>query len=59
MVSSRTINRKRKIEILKGILGDIIDILLLSDKYRDWVNMKEYKDLADLVKSIKDKAKPL
>lgn len=59
MTSTRTTNRIKKVELLKKSMYDIMDLLMLEHKYRDFVNMKHFKELSSKVKTIKDMAKPL
>lgn len=52
MTSTRTDNRKRKIDILKECQSDLVTILLMDSKDRDGINMSRFKELHRIVKDI-------
>lgn len=57
MVSTRTINRNKKIDLLKETLNGIIDLLLMDKKSRDVINLSEFKQIALKVKEIAEQGK--
>lgn len=58
MVSTRTKNRERKVELLKSALNGIIDLLLLKCQDRDTINMADFKKLNRKVKAMLEQGKP-
>lgn len=52
MVSTKTINRQRKVAILQETLNDVLKLLLMEHRQRDRLNMAEYKELARQVKTM-------
>ena len=52
MVSTRTENRARKIDILKSCQTKIIDLMLLEHKDREKINMSRFKELAYLLDNM-------
>jgi len=57
MVSTRTINRIKKVNLLKESLNGIIDLLLMDFKSRDVINMAEFKHLSSKVKEMLEQGK--
>ena len=57
MVSTRTINRQRKVEILRHTLNDIVKLLLLEHRQRDNINMRHFKELNAKVKDMLEMAR--
>ena len=57
MVSTRTQNRQRKIQLLRETLDDTLTLLLLEHKDRDGVNMAEFKQLSQQAKGMLKQAK--
>lgn len=53
-INPLTQSRKRKIEILKIVLNDCIDLLLLKSKQRDHVHMSYFKKLLNSVKKLRE-----
>jgi len=56
MVSTRTINRQRKVKLLRESSNGILDLLLMEHKQRDRVNMSYFKKLKKQVEEMKEMA---
>lgn len=56
MVSSTTISRMKKEQLLKEIIDDALYILLLEKKQRDPIHLSRFKKLSDKVKELKEEA---
>lgn len=59
MTSPKTINRRRKVELCKQSLNNIVDILLADYVTRDAVNMAQFKEMSRKVSDIADTIKRL
>lgn len=57
MVSTVTINRKKKIKLLRESLNNTIELLLLEHKQRDPIHMSRFKELSLKVKKMLEDAK--
>jgi hypothetical protein len=57
MVSTTTIYREKKKSILKEVLNNIIDLLLMEHKQRDSINLARFKRLSHEVKSMLEEAR--
>lgn len=57
MVAPMTINRIKKINLLKECFYGILDLLLMEHRSRDMINMAEYKELSRKVKEMVETGK--
>ena len=57
MVSTRTINRQRKVNLLRESFNGILDMLLMEHQCRDRVNMAQFKQLKKMVEEMKELAR--
>lgn len=56
MVSTTTISRAKKEQLLKEIIDDSLYILLLEKRDRDSIHLSRFKKLSDEVKDLKYEA---
>lgn len=52
MVSSRTKSREEKVRLLKDMLNNIIELLLMEHRQRERVHIAEFKRSANKLKEI-------
>lgn len=52
MTSSKTVNRSKKMQILKESLNGIVELLVMQQQERDMINMAHFKRLALIVNGM-------
>lgn len=57
MVSTTTVSRNKKEKILKVILNDVIEILLMEKRQRDPIRLGRFKRVMSEVKEILEEAR--